>query len=433
MMNYHLKNKKSAEVTQINLCVRIDGRMFKYSTGKKVNPKNWDFESKRVLKGHPNHVALNEYLKKLHVKFDSLVMDSQTKGSVCFETLRNDLDTFRGKKKKVTEKPVEEKLQFQELWTNKWLDSLKPNCAYSTIKKKQYILQSLMQFQKETHYKLTLDNVNDVFAEKFKKWALKAKLKNGKSRFNRDNTIHKYLSITKEFMKWCNKRGFTTNRDYTNISSCKEFYFTPFALEGEDISKLLALDFNTIDLISYGVRPCNVAKTKTALETARDSFVFRCFCGIRFSDYHSLAPNKFKGNRLSLVTQKTATNVAITLPESAFKILLKYDYKLPKLANQEENEQLKLLSKIAGFNEETTITYKRAGDQVSEVKQRWELVTSHTARKTFITNCLRAGIDAYLVMEIVGIKKESTFRRYIQVTKNDVAGALDKLEKHYAM
>lgn len=431
-MNYHLKNKKSTEDTQINLCVRIDGRMFKYSTGKKVNPKNWDFESKRVLKGHPNHVALNEYLKKLHVKFDSFVMDSQTKGSVCFETLRNDLDTFRGKKKKVTEKPVEEKLQFQELWTNKWLDSLKPNCAYSTIKKKQYILNSLIQFQKETNYKLGMDSINEVFAEKFKKWALQAKLKNGKKRFNKDNTIHKYIGITKEFMKWSNKRGYTTNNDYTNISGYNEIYFTPFALEGEDISKLLSIDFNTVDLISLGARPCNLSKTRKSLETVRDSFVFRCFCGIRFSDYYSLSPNKFKGNRLTLVTQKTGTSVTIPLPESAFKILSKYNYKLPKQNNQTENEQLKLLCKIAGFKEDTTITYKLAGELISEVKQRWELVTTHTARKTFITNCLRAGIEAYLVMEIVGIKKESTFRRYVQVTNNDVAGALAKLEEHYS-
>jgi site-specific recombinase XerD len=133
-----------------------------------------------------------------------------------------------------------------------------------------------------------------------------------------------------------------------------------------------------------------------------------------------------------LVTQKTGTSVTIPLPESAFKILIKYNYKLPKQNNQTENEQLKLLCKIAGFKEETTITYKLGGELISEVKQRWELVTTHTARKTFITNCLRAGIEAYLVMEIVGIKKESTFRRYVQVTNNDVAGALAKLEEHYS-
>jgi len=257
-------------------------------------------------------------------------------------------------------------------------------------------------------------------------------MKNGKKRFNKDNSIHKYIGITKEFMKWCNKRGFTDNNGYTLISGYNEIYYTPFALEADDISQLLSIDFDAIDYSKYGVRSCNIQRTKKALESTRDSFVFRCFCGIRFSDYFTLSPNKFKENRLTLVTKKTGSNVTITLPPSAFKILEKYNYQLPKVNNQNENENLKLLGQIVGFDEDTTVTYKLGGSQVSELKKRWEIITTHTARKTFITNCLRAGIEAYLVMEIVGIKKESTFRRYIQITNNDVAGALARLDKFYS-
>lgn len=429
-MNYHLKDKNTKNETSINLCVRIEGKMFKYSTGKKINPKYWDFESKKVVKGFPNHTSINAGLKNLHTKFESLVIEQQTKGAVCVETLRMELDKYRGKALKIKKQPVQ--LNFEKIWTTMWMESLKANSTISTLDKKRFVIKSLMDFEKETNYKISLDTINDVFAEKYKKWALQTKLKNGNKRFKKDNTIHKYISITKEFMKWCNKRGITNNKDYTNISGYNEVYFTPFALEAEDISKLLSINFDSIDLAKFGIRPCNIEKTRNALEVARDSFVFRCFCGIRFSDYYSLSPNKFKQNRLTLVTQKTGTNVAITLPDSAFAILEKYNYRLPKQANQTENENLKLLSRIAGFNDETTITYKLGGKLVSEVKQRWELVTTHTARKTFITNCLRAGIEAYLVMDIVGIKKESTFRRYIQVTNNDVAGALSVLDKFYS-
>ena len=429
-MNYHLKNIKSENETAINLCVRIDGKMFKYSTGKTVHPKNWDFDSKKVLKGHPNYTSLNEFLKKFHIKFEGLVVEQQTIGAVCFNSLRDDLDKIRGKERST--KSVDIDLKFKDIWTKYWIESLKNNCAESTIKKKNYVLNCLLDFERDSKYQLSIESINDVFAEKFKSWALKAKMKNGKKRFNKDNSIHKYIGITKEFMKWCNKRGFTDNNGYTLISGYNEIYYTPFALEADDISQLLSIDFDAIDYSKYGVRSCNIQRTKKALESTRDSFVFRCFCGIRFSDYFTLSPNKFKENRLTLVTKKTGSNVTITLPPSAFKILEKYNYQLPKVNNQNENENLKLLGQIVGFDEDTTVTYKLGGSQVSELKKRWEIITTHTARKTFITNCLRAGIEAYLVMEIVGIKKESTFRRYIQITNNDVAGALARLDKFYS-
>ena len=42
----------------------------------------------------------------------------------------------------------------------------------------------------------------------------------------------------------------------------------------------------------------------------------------------------------------------------------------------------------------------------------YDAITFHKSRKTFITTALRRGISQRIVMQLAGIKTESTFRKY---------------------
>lgn len=426
-MCYYLKNKKSTEPTILNIMKRINGRMFKYSTGVKVIPKYWDSKSKKIKKGFPNYSRINTFLDKLKKRFETSIWDLKAEEQLTQDNLRKELDLIIGRERKT----ITELKTFKEVWQDGWMESLKVDKAIGTVRKKGYVLKSLLDFSKDTGYKLDFDTINEVFAEEYKKWALTATKSDGTLRYTKDNSIHKYISITKEFLKWSNRRGYSTSNHYKLISGYNEEYFAPFALDSSDVNKLMNLDIQSIDLNEYEIRPCNHKKVKDALERARDAFLFRCLCGIRYSDYNQLTPSKLQNGILSLVTQKTNVQIQLPLHSYAQKILLKYGYKVPKFKNQNENENLKLLARIAGFTEKETISYKRGGRKIEEVKKRWELVSTHTARKTFITNCLRAGIEAYIVMDIVGIKKESTFKRYVQVSGYDVSIAMKKHDLLY--
>jgi integrase len=191
---------------------------------------------------------------------------------------------------------------------------------------------------------------------------------------------------------------------------------------------IVNINFEHVDYEEFDVRPCNIERTKKALEQTRDAFLFRCFCGIRFSDYLKLTKDKISNGKMTLISQKTGTIISLPLSKLAIEILVRHDFTPPKMHNQNENENLKLLCRIAGFTENVTLTYNRGGKKHEEIRERWELVTTHTARKTFITNCLRAGIEPYLVMEMAGIKKEATFKRYIQVSNKDMNEAIQRLE-----
>lgn len=428
-MCYYLKNKKATAPTPLNIMKRINGSMFKYSVGVKVLPVYWNSKTKQIKKGYPDYSRINKFLDKLSTRFDTVIWDLKSEEQLTHENLRKNLDSIIGRERNESKKLE----SFSEVWKDGWMKWLQQEeRAKSTIDKKGYTLKSLLDFEMETGYTLSFDTMNENFARKYKIWALNAVKQNGKPRYTKDNAIHKNISIVKEFLKWANSKGYTNLEYYKGIMGYNEEYFAPFALSSSDISMLMKLDIQSVDLDNYEIRPCNHEKVKIALERTRDAFVFRCLCGIRYSDYSQLTSSKLKNGSINLVTQKTNTQIQLPLHSYAKKILSENDYCVPILANQNENENLKLLARVAGFTEKETVSFLRGGKRIEEVKERWELVSTHTARKTFITNCLRAGIEQYVVMEIVGIKKESTFKRYVQVSGHDINKAMQKYEALYS-
>ncbi|UWX55735.1 hypothetical protein NYZ99_04735 [Maribacter litopenaei] len=49
---------------------------------------------------------------------------------------------------------------------------------------------------------------------------------------------------------------------------------------------------------------------------------------------------------------------------------------------------------------------------------KWKLITSHTARKTFVTNSLVLGMKEMVVRNITGHRKEESFRRYVKIAED---------------
>jgi integrase len=61
------------------------------------------------------------------------------------------------------------------------------------------------------------------------------------------------------------------------------------------------------------------------LERVRDVFIWTIFSGgLRISDVLLLRKSNFEANVLTLIIQKTKTPHRVTLPENAYKVLMKY-------------------------------------------------------------------------------------------------------------
>ena len=64
------------------------------------------------------------------------------------------------------------------------------------------------------------------------------------------------------------------------------------------------------------------------------------------------------------------------------------------------------------------------GKLVETVKQKFELITTHTARRSGATNMFNAGIPTIRIMKITGHKTEKAFMKYIKISQEENAKSL---------
>ena len=57
----------------------------------------------------------------------------------------------------------------------------------------------------------------------------------------------------------------------------------------------------------------------------------------------------------------------------------------------------------------------------TEKFEKWQLVSSHTGRRSFASNAYSMGIPAVTIMAITGHKTEAAFLKYIKITKEQHA------------
>jgi integrase len=147
----------------------------------------------------------------------------------------------------------------------------------------------------------------------------------------------------------------------------------------------------------------------------RDLFIIGCWTGLRFSDLDQISTDKIKENRITLKQRKTGKKVVIPVNYTVNEILEKYNNKLPEpISNQKFNEYLKEAAKLANLNEVFLKTTSKNGLNIEKRYLKHELITSHTARRSFCTNLYEMGVPTLSIMALSGHQTEQAFLKYIK-------------------
>lgn len=163
------------------------------------------------------------------------------------------------------------------------------------------------------------------------------------------------------------------------------------------------------------------------LSRVRDLLLLGCLTGQRFSDFTEIKPANIVGKEgekfIKLRQQKTNAEVWIPIEDPMLiSILERNGWSAPKaMSNQKLNEAVKELCKMAGFDEEVEITKYVGGRAVKEVAKKYELVSSHTGRRSFASNAIMDDMNETDVMIYTGHTSLASFKRYICVTKEEAA------------
>jgi integrase len=126
---------------------------------------------------------------------------------------------------------------------------------------------------------------------------------------------------------------------------------------------------------------------------------------------------------LTVTAAKTKQRVIIPLANPTLRaILAKHGNRAPKgMTNQRMNAYLKELCRIAGFTAQVEVNRYRAGRHDQELLPKYELVSTHTARRSFATNAFKRGMAAADIMKFTGHTTIASFMKYIKTTTEESA------------
>lgn len=223
----------------------------------------------------------------------------------------------------------------------------------------------------------------------------------------RPSTLSSTLASIHVVIKYAKNKGFAVN-----------YAFSEYLIRAED-SVSVYLTVNEIDRI-YKI------SLSSSLTIIRDRFVIGCCTGLRFSDYSLLNESNFIQNTIQIRTKKTGERVIIPIHSLILDILNKNNGILPVLrcSQQYFNVATKLIRKEAKIDTLVLIEKTEGDEIVKTTKRKYELVASHTARRSFATNMYLAGIATAKIMLITGHKTESAFFKYIRIAKQENANEL---------
>ncbi len=378
------------------------GARLRYYTGLKVPPEYWDAErqSVKASRNFPQHTEISAYLNNLANEATKIQLRHENEKKLLTNAIfKNELDVFRGKAD--GDKNQQSFFPFFERFIKERQAS--HEYAKGSVTVYKTTLNKVREFGDSTRrnldfstfdYSFFVDFTNYLFASGFK-----------------PNYVHKITSTLKTVLKEAERREVSPHlkvkNDWLQVSKeeTEAIYLTPAELDA-----LYALDLSA----------------NTRLDRVRDLFLIGCHTGLRFSDYSQLNPENIitkEGKQfIRIVTQKTAQLVTIPLKPVVREIMLKYEGAPPKgLSNQKMNAYLKELGEMAGLTEPVTLTTFKRGERTQEVLPKCQLITTHTARRSFSTNAYNAKLPPKSIMQITGHKTEKEFYKYIRLNSEEHA------------
>lgn len=201
-------------------------------------------------------------------------------------------------------------------------------------------------------------------------------------------------------------------------------------LTREELGRFLSFDPSTVagKVYTYGGKAHRL--NPDTLAAVRDVFCFCALTSLRISDAQALRWENVGADALHLTTQKTCEALKIDLNARARRILegrraaQPADRVFESVGPATMNEYIKTLGFLCDVSEPVTRTYVKGGRRQSETRPKYELLSSHAARRTFIVTALSLGVAPAVVMKFTGHSNYAAMRPYIDITETAQAEAM---------
>ena len=409
--------------TSVVIYYSFQGIEMRYPTGIRIEPIkdkdgkfiNWDYKNNRLKLASNNgkNSDLIEILETKQTRIDNLL---EKANKFINEYFSIGAEMFPGQLELLLND--KENVQFTKANTNlieyfnQFLERKRQhfNARGKIISLKDYnstllLLKDFEKFKK-TEFRIAfitnlwLEDIVNYMSTKHPKYYNEYKVNSRGEMAN--STIKKRLDIIAEFFTYLKELKVVSTEQEELVrkfkKSIKKQPIRKETLDIQEIHKLYKFKF-----------------VEKHFDQIRDLFIFLCLTGIRFQDLVEFDKKFIKkaktGNGFVYVkaASKTSLDYNIPLCKIVLEILGKYNYELPKVTDQYGNRAIKEALKITElFDDYTQIRNK----ETQEYKRRYEAITLHKGRDSFITNLVDT-TPLNELMKYTGHKKLSTLQGYI--------------------
>ncbi|MFR9500820.1 MAG: phage integrase SAM-like domain-containing protein [Rikenellaceae bacterium] len=420
MIKFSLKTPKEKR-SLILMSVWTCGVRYRLSSGVSVETKLWNAKQQRVRQATSNaeQASLdNERLDAVQAAAARTVAKIKLlHNPPSKEKLKEIYDVELCGERTPEEVVIPDFTDYMKIYIERYRETKSPNTTRSITT----VYNKLLEFEASRRKRIMFDAIDMTLYVELSTYCAKYGY--------RESYFATIIKVIKQVVrearsvdKFCSVDGIDAKGFTSSSGSVENIYLTD-----QELRKIYNLDLSLSRLqeIYPDSRASDLQRKAQSLTIARAFFLFGAYTGLRVSDFTRLADADIS-DRIRLKTRKTGSEVVIPIhPIVAEIISSEIDLKSPP-SPQKLNDAIKEIAKIAGICDTVHITRTVGSRKITEKKQRWELVTNHTARRSFATNAYKAGVPTISIMRITGHTKESTFMKYIKIGNEENAEALEQ-------
>lgn len=408
---FYLKDTKKTR-SAIIIIYRYKGERYKLPTGESVLVSFWNKERERCETGrkYPEGIDANRKLDVIETDIKRVFVDFNLKNII------PSLNEVKEAYDKLTKGAGQSDVYFSD-YVKESIEKLKESKAKFTIQSYNTTLKKLNDYEKYIGKRLKFSDINIDFYTAFKAWF-----------FTTANTRNYFGTQIKNIKKFMN------DSFVDGIHSYEGHKHPQFKIEAEDVDTVylsmdelktiyhLEISEKTIkDMDQYkDTRMQNIRRKVDSLNMIRARFLIGAFTLLRVSDYKRLTDVNIKDGLIRIKPKKRSKgrmNRDVVIPmHPIVKEILESGFDLEStISEQKINKHIKEICQFAGITGDEIVVRTEKGKEVERHFKKYELITTHTARRSAATNMLMAGIEASDIMILGGWNSEKSFWKYIRL------------------
>lgn len=405
--SFFLKEPKSQKDTLIlfSSYFKKENKKFVYSTGENINPSHWDKENRFPKQRTKETKSIISQLNRYSGLFNDLVSR--------YKMVNEELTSKE--LKKAFDEEFKKAISGKNIFFDAYDEFMKEKqdgkeWSPATIKRYTNIKNILQKFEAKAKYPLNFSSIDKTFYTKFTAYCL-----DDLEHIN--NTFLRNLGLFKTFMFWALDEKYTYNTAFKTFNTgkknvIKKVITDQIALTIDDLNKLMEKKFKS-----------------ERHEKVRDVFVFACVTGMRFGELSLINKSNVIKDEIVLKEGKDTSKESRRIPLTSLSryILSKYDYKLPLIANQKQNTYIKEVFEEMEYTHLVQRVTVKGKENIIEEIPFHDRISTHTARRTFITMMKGKGKSDKLIAKITGHKDMKTLNQYYQVESKQKKEAMDEV------